>query len=103
MRRDEDPPIFPKIMKSNTVSRVFTKHNSVFKDWKEDTPQDIASAIDHDMKLWHISRFIKNEEEQQEIEVVMRKHGEMLKNLFIQAASRGSFPYLGWADFSLFC
>jgi hypothetical protein len=55
------------------------------------------------MKLWHISRFIKNEEEQQEIEVVMRKHGEMLKNLFIQAASRGSFPYLGWADFSLFC
>lgn len=102
-KRDEDPPIFAKTMKSNTVSRAFSKHNSVFKEWKEDTPQQIAECIEHDIKLWHVSRFVKDADELVNVEDVLRKNAEVLKNLFIQAASRGTFPYLGWADFSLFC
>jgi hypothetical protein len=33
----------------------------------------------------------------------MKDKADLLKNLFIQVASRGSFPYVGWSAFSTFC
>ena len=90
-------------MKSAVVTRSFTKESSVWKDWREDTPQQIKDSMEHDLKLWNISRLIKTEEERFAVEEVVRSHAATLKNVFIQAASRGSFPYCGWQDFSTFC
>jgi hypothetical protein len=36
-RRDEDPQVEAKTIRSGSVVRKFEKNNSVFKDWKEDT------------------------------------------------------------------
>jgi hypothetical protein len=36
-KRDEDPPLYSKHIKSNLVARRFQKEFSVWKDWKEDT------------------------------------------------------------------
>jgi hypothetical protein len=83
-------------MKSAVVTRSFTKESSVWKDWREDTPQQIKDSMEHDLKLWNISRLIKTEEERFAVEEVVRSHAATLKNVFIQAASRGSFPYCGW-------
>ena len=90
-------------MRTNSIVRTFKKEHSVFKDWKEDTPEQIADCIEHDIKMWHVSRFIKDDEERLAVENVIRRFAEMLKNAFIQGASRGTFPYLGWNDFSGFC
>lgn len=75
----------------------------MFKEWKEDTDQTITEAIEHDLRLWKCARFIKSEEDLASLEDLMKDKADLLKNLFIQVASRGSFPYVGWSAFSTFC
>ena len=82
-KREEDPPVITREIKQKKVQRVFEKHNSVFKDWKEDTEQTLQDAIDHDLRLWKCSRFVKQEEDLAALEDLCKEKASMLKNLFI--------------------
>jgi hypothetical protein len=62
---------------------MFEKHNSVFKEWKEDTELTVADAIDHDLRLWKCARFVKQEEDLAALEDLVKEKGSLLKNLFI--------------------
>jgi len=52
-----------KSLKRVEIKREFKKETSVFKDWKEDTPQRIAQMLDDDFNYWKVFRFIKDPEE----------------------------------------
>lgn len=58
--------------------------------------------MEHDLELWHADKFIKDEDDLAKTHDVMRKYAKEIKNIFIQLASRSSFPQLGWIDFSVF-
>ena len=48
--------------------------------------------MEHDLGLWHGDKFIKDEEDLAATEDVLRKYAKEIKNIFIQIASKSSFP-----------
>lgn len=60
-KRDEEPAVRAKTVKTRTFIRVFDKRNSVFRDWLPDTKEVLFESMDHDMKLWRCGRFIKSD------------------------------------------
>ena len=43
--------------------RSFRKNDSVFKEWIKDGKETAKNAIEHDLKIWHANKFIKDEED----------------------------------------
>ena len=101
-KRDEDVPIHSKEISMILIERTFNKDKSVFADWKSDTDETGINCINHDLELWHGDKFIKDEEDLEATANVMRKYAREIKNIYIQAASHGSFPQIGWIDFTAF-
>lgn len=82
-KRDEDVPNYSKEIKTTAVVRTFSKQNSVFKDWKEDTSETGLNCMKHDLELWQADKFIKNEQDLADTADVMRKYAREIKNIFI--------------------
>lgn len=70
----------------------FEKAYSVFKLWKEDTPEILGRALAHDYKYWKVKKFIKDPQELKEIMEITQRHFPMLKSLFLQTVAKGSDP-----------
>ena len=98
--RDEDVPIFAKSEKSHINVRSFNKDNSVFREWKQDTPDDALACIEHDLEHWYIKKLIKKDEQLDELCDMIRKYAKELKNLYIMVASRSKYPQVSELDFS---
>ena len=47
----------------------------------------------------HADKFIKDDEDRAKTADVMRKYATDIKNIFIQLASRSTFPQVGFMDF----
>ena len=88
--------------KSRVIQRVFKKETSVFKDWKEDTPQILSKAMEHDEKEWKAMRFIKDPVEVEACKRVIQQNFQKLKDVFITLASRSNFPTVSLLDFTIF-
>eukprot|EP00347_Sterkiella_histriomuscorum_P002614 403367462 len=101
--REEEIPIFIKGSKIKVQQRVFKKDNSVFKDWKEDTPQTINQMLDDDMKYWKCHRFIKEENDKIACEKIIRQNAVLLKKIFMTEVCNSGFPNISWIDFSNYC
>ncbi|CDW72588.1 UNKNOWN [Stylonychia lemnae] len=112
--REEDIPICKinylitpfkdiKGTKQKTFQRVFKKDTSVFKEWKEDTPQTIQLMLDDDLKYWKIHRFIKDDNDRLMCEKIIRQNVVLIKKIFITEICNSSFPNISWIDFSNFC
>ena len=43
------------------LEKRFKKEGSVFRDWKEDTSITLSQAMEHDLSLWKIPRFVKED------------------------------------------
>ena len=102
MKRDEEVPKFEKIIRTTAVVRTFDKAKSVFASWIDDGEDTAVSCIEHDLELWHADKFIKDEEDRAKTADVMRKYAADIKNIFIQLASRSTFPQVGFMDFGAF-
>lgn len=57
----------------NTIikERVFDKEKSVFRDWREDTPDDLVECMRHDFKHWKLEKFVKDPDDQRDIKNVV--------------------------------
>lgn len=64
--------------------RTFEFHHSVFAEWKKDTPEIVAEALDCDIKLMKLDRIIKNDEKDKQgvIDLIL-EYGEDIKNMFV--------------------
>ena len=100
--RQEDVPHFAKATKQHKLVRKFNRKNSVFNEWVHDDDQLALECIEQDMRWWNIPRLIKDKQERDELKVIVREHATLLKNMFIQLASKSAFPQIGWQDFTNF-
>ena len=55
------------------------------------------------MRYWKLARLVKDPDERNKVEVVVRRHYARLKHIFLHLASLSTFPNIGWIDFSTFC
>ena len=101
-RREEDIPPFAKIMASKVIERGFTKETSVFGKWRADTESSINTAFNEDRKFWKGHRFIKEEIDRTDTELILKKYYLQLKDCFIHLASNSSWPNIGNLDFADF-
>ena len=84
-----------------TRTRKFEKHKSVFKDFRDDTPELIEECLEHDFLLWKLEKFEKDPEERLKVIEIMKENGDILKNLFVVCACNSHFPQVGKEDFLL--
>lgn len=59
-QREEDIPLYTKPIKIKKTTRAFSKFNTVFREWLDDTKDVLDSIIDHDSKYWKVDRFVKD-------------------------------------------
>ena len=82
-KRVEEIKPFAKPSKRTNFVRKFDKKSSVFAKWRKDTKEILKAAFEEDMLQWKLQRFIKNEQERELTEDVIRKHYKILKEIFI--------------------
>lgn len=80
--------------------RKFIKNQSVFKDWKEDTPISLSKTLLNDIKYWKVKKFIKDEQEYNDTVQVLLKFIDKIKKVYIDLISSSTFPSISWIDFS---
>ena len=98
------PRLVSKVIARTFTQAKFEKQYSVFRDWREDTPETYKRCLAHDLKYWKVNKFIKDPEELQRIIEVTRKHFPLLKSLFLQLVAKGGDPPdITQLDFLDFC
>ena len=83
--------------------RVFTKPKSVFKNWREDTPNYLAQAYKLDFERSKIPRMIRTKIEYDEIYETLKKKYAYIKEEFSSIIVKSSYPHITWNDFTLYC
>ena len=83
--------------------RIFSKPNSVFKNWQEDTPGLLAFIFKKDFEQSKLSKMIKNQLELDAVYDVLLKSFAALKEEFISVIVKSSYPKIGWNDFTTYC
>lgn len=81
--RVEPVPRFEKNIRTTAIVRNFDKDASVFAEWTSDNETTVRQCMEHDLKLWHADKFIKDEEDREATADVMRKYAKEIKNMFI--------------------
>ena len=75
---------------------VFEKSKSIFKAFKSDTKVLIKKLVDADLALTKLSKIIKDEQDQKQLEEYLTKVYEKIKNVFINlSTTSSSFPNVG--------
>lgn len=103
--RTIDLPNQVKTYNTVTEERKFDKNASVFKDWRENTDERLAACCEHDFAFWKLDRFVKNEEEREEILKIIRKHMGTLKTLHTYYAASSinpGYPSMSELEYSSF-
>ena len=102
--REEQLPKIAKSMKRELTSKKFTKEDSVFRNWIDDSPQTYQNCLAHDFQYWKLAKFIKDEAEVHACEDVIRRNFKLIKEIFIQIVAKGgSPPDIGQLEFHQFC
>lgn len=102
--REERTPFFAKTLKTNEKTCKFLKEGSVFVDWLEETPQQEALALRHDLQLMKLSKIIADYDVQEEVKQVIRSHFRRLRCIFIAVCIEGGNPPdMGKRQFIRFC
>lgn len=104
LKREEEIKVIQKKLKVIQINRHFEKHNSVFKDWIQDTDETTDWIYNHDARYWKVNRFIRDEEDLVKTHLILKQNIPLLSQFFIEIISRSnSYPNLGFLDFSENC
>ena len=102
LTRDEEINIVTKEYNRNIVQREFKKENSVFNPWKVDNTKEILMGFAKDISRWKVQRFVKDEEDYQNVCKIMEQNVFYLKTMYIILISNSNFPSITWNDFTTF-
>ena len=83
--------------------RRFEKSTSVFKAWNKDSPAILRQALKTDFGYWKAAKVVKDPEDFRQCELVIQKHFEQLKHIFVNLISGDNYPHIGWNEFGAFC
>jgi hypothetical protein len=87
--------LLAKAVKKAINQRFFSKESSVFKQWKEETATQRKESIATDCQLWKLNRLMNKSKDDPEIErcrVLIMKHQEFLKEVFINLIAESAYP-----------
>ena len=101
--RDGELPIKQKRVKKWMVLRSFNKNNSIFKNWKEDTPNFLKESFYTDISYSKVQKFAKDPEVYDEVWEVLLKHTSKIKDMFTYGIGTSSYPSISWLDFCNMC
>jgi hypothetical protein len=87
----------------DVVQNAFDKNKSVFKNFVEDTEVTRKIMFDNDKKHLKLNRIIKDENALNQVNAVLLKNFEVIKEIFDATSASSSYPNIGWLDFSSFC
>ena len=87
----------------DVVQNAFDKNKSVFKNFVEDTEVTRKIMFDNDKKHLKLTRIIKDENALAQVNNVLLKNFEVIKEIFDATSASSSYPNIGWLDFSNFC
>ena len=103
MVRKEDVPVWNLAKaKRGVVEEPFDKDKSVFKPWIKDTPGSLKQVLKHDRQRWKAKKFIKDPEDLKRVNLLVNRHFEQLKLIYINLISCDSYPCIGFNEFTVF-
>lgn len=85
------------------AQNAFDKNKSVFKNFVEDTEVTRKIMFDNDKKHLKLNRIIKDENALNQVNAVLLRNFEVIKEIFDATSASSSYPNIGWLDFSNFC
>lgn len=100
--REEEIFPFRKKVRRNLVVRKFSKESSVFAAWKLDDAHIYGKCIDHDLRYWKTSRFVRDKKDYLLVIKAVKKYFPALKAAHLYMCSRSKFPATYMNDFTSF-
>ncbi|CAI2383819.1 unnamed protein product [Moneuplotes crassus] len=88
-----------KRIRKRLLIRQFNVHNSIFKDWKPDTPETLKMSLDCDFSHSRIKKFIKGQEEYDTIYSMFYNNIARIKEIFNYSIGVSSYPYISFLEF----
>ena len=98
--REEHIPLVARPFKEKVAADpIFVKDQSVFAQWR-----DNDRILDADFKRWKLERFVKSEEEQENIKSFLRANVAKIKEFYTNLqASSDLYPGISQLAFGDFC
>jgi hypothetical protein len=100
--RPEEVIPFERVLKQREGD-VFHRHKTIFAQWPEETPTHYRQAIEHDIRLWKVTRLIKDPDDYKRASKIIVKNAKMLCDLFKYISGKSQFPAINMFDVSAFC
>lgn len=94
--------MFERITKKRDVD-LFQRWKTIFAPWPNENLATFTQCIEHDIKLWKVTRLVKDGDDYRGVTKVLLKHAKLLTHLFIYLASKSQYPAIGLLDFGTFC
>ena len=102
LTREEEIRVVSKEYNRSIVQREFKKENSVFAPWKADNTKEILTGFSKDISRWKVQRFVKDEEDYNNVWKILEQNVLYLKTMYIILISNSNFPSITWNDFTTF-
>jgi len=80
--------------KMKDIKRKFIKAESLFKDWRIDTEEDLWRMIEIDYEKTKLDKLINSLSESQKVLNIFYDYSHKIKDLFIHLAAKSSYPYI---------
>lgn len=82
---------------------AFDKAGSVFKAWTKDNATILRQALQYDLGYWKAARVVRDPDDFRRCTLLVERHFEQLKHIFINLISSDNYPHIGWLEFVTFC
>ena len=102
-----DPRVEP-ILPYERITKIksgdeFQRWKTIFAPWPNEGEPMFRQCIEHDVKLWKVTRLIKDQDDYNGVVRTLTKHAKTLVHLFLFLASKSQFPAIGLLDLGAFC
>ena len=102
-----DPRVEP-ILPYERITKIksgdeFQRRKTIFAPWPNEGEPMFRQCIEHDVKLWKVTRLIKDQDDYNGVVRTLMKHAKTLVHLFLFLASKSQFPAIGLLDLGAFC
>lgn len=100
--RNEEIALYEKLTISTMHERVFKKETSVFQKWIPDSNKNFQKCLECDQVIWKVSKFVKDENDLENVEKLVLEHYQVLKDNYVFIASGSNFPGISSNEMTLY-
>ena len=67
---------------------AFARFKTIFAPWPEEGDHVFRQCIEHDIKLWKVTRLIKDPDDYNAVKNILLKHAKLMTHLFMYLTSK---------------